>query len=154
VLDIRFPTALQLMLSLAYAAEQDAGLLSSGQLALSLGTNPSLVRKLLAPLERDGLVASMMGKNGGVRLNRPAAEITLHQIYRSVIADKRVWQERTDVPHRCLVSTHAQRHFMELAEEAERAVADALTRRTLEQSLRELQQYEDKREVRSSRKRA
>jgi hypothetical protein len=40
------------------------------------------------------------------------------------------------------------------AEEAERAVADALNRRTLEQSLRELQRYEDKREVRSSRKRA
>ena len=61
MLDIRFSSALKAMLFLAAAAEQGSPTLSSAQLAEGLGTNPSLVRKLLVPLARGGLVVSTKG---------------------------------------------------------------------------------------------
>jgi Iron-dependent Transcriptional regulator len=75
MIDVRFPTALQIMLSLALAEQQSVSRLSSKQLAQSLGANPSFVRKLLVPLVQNKLLSSQMGKAGGVRLARPAAEI-------------------------------------------------------------------------------
>src|SRR5258708_11046117 len=81
MIDVRFPTALQIMLSLALADRNGVSHLSSAELAKSLGANPSLVRKLLVPLVRSNLLRSQMGKTGGVRLARPVAEITLRDIY-------------------------------------------------------------------------
>jgi hypothetical protein len=70
MIDVRFPTALQLMLNLALAHAEGVAQLSSTQLAGALGTNPSLVRKLLSPLANSGLVRSSFGRDGGIR--RPA----------------------------------------------------------------------------------
>ena len=101
---VRFPTALQIMLSLALADRTSQ--LSSAELAKSLGANPSFVRKLLVPLVQSKLLRSQMGKTGGVRLARPAAEITLRDIYGAVVADTKIWAPRTGIPHRCLVSSN------------------------------------------------
>lgn len=86
MIDVRFPTALQIMLGLALAEQQSVPHLTSTQLAESLGANPSFVRKLLVPLVQSKLLSSQMGKAGGVRLARPAADITLRDIYRAVVA--------------------------------------------------------------------
>ena len=59
-------------------------MLTSSQLAVGVGSVASLVRKLLAQLAKDGLVTGVAGRSGGVRLARPASEITLAEIYRSV----------------------------------------------------------------------
>ncbi|HEX8536957.1 MAG TPA: Rrf2 family transcriptional regulator [Cystobacter sp.] len=136
--DLRFPTALQMMLGLVLAEREGVATMSSTQLAEGLGANPSLVRKLLVPLVRAGLVQSFMGKSGGVRLGRPAGEITLRDIYCCVTDGKKLWSARSNVPHRCLVSSNIERFFDELADEAEQAMLDTLGRRTLEQSFAEL----------------
>ena len=68
MIDVRFPTALQIMLSLALAERNAVSHLSSAELAKSLGANPSFVRKLLVPLVQSNLLRSQMGKAGGVRL--------------------------------------------------------------------------------------
>src|ERR1700737_4841888 len=68
MIDIRFPTALHLMLSLALAHAEGVAQLSSAQLANGLGANPSLVRKLLVPLANAGLVHATYGRDGGIRL--------------------------------------------------------------------------------------
>jgi Rrf2 family transcriptional repressor of oqxAB len=52
MLDLRFPTAVQMMLSLALAKEEGIERLSSTRLAQSLNANPSLVRTLLFRLFR------------------------------------------------------------------------------------------------------
>ena len=119
-IDVRFPTALQITLSLALAEEQSVSHLSSTQLAENLGANPSFVRKLLVPLVQNKLLSSQMGKAGGVRLARPAAEITLRDIYRAVVADTKIWAPRTGVPHRCLVSSNVQGYFEELIDDGRR----------------------------------
>jgi Rrf2 family transcriptional repressor of oqxAB len=140
VLDTRFPTTLQAMLLLAVAEQEAEPTLSSTQLAQALGTNPSLVRKLLVPLVRDGWVTSTKGRNGGVRLALPPDRITLRDVFRSTVEDKPLWEPRPDGPHVCMVSTHAFEYFAALTTDAEKAVLDMLGSLTLADSLRDLEE--------------
>jgi Rrf2 family transcriptional regulator, repressor of oqxAB len=126
VIDVRFPTALQIMLSLALADRNSISQLSSAELAKSLGANPSFVRKLLVPLVQSKLLRSQMGKAGGVRLARPADEITLRDIYCAVVADTKIWAPRTGIPKRCLVSSNVQGYFEELIDDAQDAILSML----------------------------
>ena len=155
VIDVRFPTALQVMLSLALADRSGVSQLSSAELAKSLGANPSFVRKLLGPLVQSKLLRSQMGKTGGVRLAQPAAEITLRDIYRAVVADTKIWAPRTGIPRRCLVSSNVQGYFEELIDDAQDAILSMLGRRTLLEVLTELEVRENaKRQVRNPSRRA
>lgn len=137
MIDVRFPTALQLMLNLAFAHSEGVAQLSSTQLAGALGTNPSLVRKLLSPLANAGLVRSRFGRDGGIRLGRPTNAITLQEIYSAVLGDKSLWTPRA-VPHQCLVSSNVERYFVDLAAKADDAVLRTLEHKTLADSLSEL----------------
>ena len=138
MLDVRFSSALKAMLLLGHAEEQGSPVLSSTQLARSLDMNPSLVRKLMVPLVQDGLVASVKGRNGGVRLGRPADRIALGEIYRSALGDKPLWAPRPDGPRECLVTNHSAEYFARLTDETEAAVLGTLAGRTLADSLDEL----------------
>jgi Rrf2 family protein len=57
---------------------------TSEQLAEGANKNPVVVRRLLGPLRDAGLLTSQPGPGGGWRLSRPAAEITLKDIYRAL----------------------------------------------------------------------
>ena len=138
MLDVRFSSSLKAMLLLGHAEEEGHPVLSSTQLARSLDTNPSLVRKLMVPLVQDGLVASIKGRGGGVRLGRPADRITLREIYQSAVGDKPLWAPRADGPRECLVTNHSAEYFLRLTDETEAAVLGALAGRTLADSLDEL----------------
>jgi Rrf2 family transcriptional regulator, repressor of oqxAB len=153
MLDVRFPSALKAMLLLGHAEEQGSPMLSSTQLARSLKTNPSLVRKLMVPLVQHGLVASMQGRSGGVRLGRSADKITLGEIYRSSIGDKPLWAPRPEGPRECLVTNHSAEYFVRLTAETEAAVLAALAGRTLADSLDELRAIERAGGARASRTR-
>ncbi len=109
---------------------------------MALGPNPSLVRKLLVPLVRSGLVRSTMGKHGGVQLGRPSAEIALGDIYLATQGAGRLWSARPEMPHVCLITSTAGDFFRNLADQAEQAVLTFLGQRTLERSLAELRGLE------------
>jgi Rrf2 family transcriptional repressor of oqxAB len=138
MLDVRFSSALKAMLLLGHAEEEGSPVLSSTQLARSLDTNPSLVRKLMVPLVQGALVVSIKGRSGGVRLGRPADRITLGEIYRSAIGDKPLFAPRREGPRECLVTNHSAEYFARLTDETEAAVLSALAGRTLADSLDEL----------------
>lgn len=57
---------------------------TSRDIAGSVATNPVVIRRLLAQLARAGIVESSHGAKGGFRLARPAAKVSLHDIYRAV----------------------------------------------------------------------
>lgn len=61
MLDYRFPTALQMVLSVAMA-EQMGERSTSAILAYGLEANPSFIRKLMVPLTRDGIIVSTLGR--------------------------------------------------------------------------------------------
>ncbi|HBU2976221.1 TPA: Rrf2 family transcriptional regulator [Klebsiella pneumoniae] len=142
MLDYRFPTALQMVLSVAMA-EQMGERSTSAILAYGLEANPSFIRKLMVPLTRDGIIVSTLGRNGSIHLGRngsihlgrPANKITLRDIYLSVIEDKKLWASRPDVPARCVVSANACWYFKSVADEAEQASLNVLARHTVASAL-------------------
>ena len=140
--DVRFPTALQIMLSLALAHEEGVPMLTSSHLAVGVGSVASLVRKLLAQLAKGGLVTGVAGRSGGVRLARSASEITLAEIYRSVMQGGPLWSTRKDIPHRCIVSTHMDDFFAKLTSDAETAMLVSLSSMTLASSLQKMRSVE------------
>ena len=146
MIDLRFPTALQIMLSLALAEEEGLEPVSSAQLAEGLNTDSSVVRRLLQPLIRTGLVESLMGKNGGVRLGRPADKITLHDILSTVTSDKKIWKRRGNIPHRCVVSTYFDPFFGGIIDDTEDMMLELLSNRTLAQSLSQLHRMDERNE--------
>ena len=138
MIDVRFPTALQMMLSLALAQAEGVERLSSAELAEGVDSNPTFVRRLLMPLIQAGLVRSTMGRDGGVSLGVDAAEITLGEIYKATMGDKRLWTGRSDIPHRCLVSCNVERFFGDLAGEVDESVFRLLDKQTLANALSQL----------------
>jgi Rrf2 family transcriptional regulator, repressor of oqxAB len=138
MIDVRFPTALQMMLSLALAQAEGVERLSSAELAEGVDSNPTFVRRLLAPLMQAGLVRSTMGRDGGVSLSGDAAAISLGEIYTATMGNKRLWTGRSDIPHRCVVTRNVERFFGNLADEVDESVVRLLGGRTLADALLEL----------------
>ncbi|MDE1990851.1 MAG: Rrf2 family transcriptional regulator [Rhizobiaceae bacterium] len=137
MIDTRFPTAFQIVLMVA-VKNREGLRCTSFELAAGIGSNPSFVRKLLVRLNQSGILVSSAGKNGGIRLGRPTSEISLHDVYSSVISDKRLWAARDDVPCHCPVSTHITELFEDVARRAEFAVMGALNDLTIADTLRRL----------------
>ena len=147
MIDMRFSTAVQVVLSVALA-EHDDFRCTSKMLAEGLGTNPSLIRKLLFPLSRDGLISPSVGKGGGLRLGRAADQITLRDVYQSVIENKAILAIRDDIPSRCRISANINEFFDTVTGEAERAMLETLQRRTIAESLADILRLDERRRSR------
>ena len=76
----RFAVAVHILTLLASAD----GPVPSSLIAGSVGTNPALIRRLVAQLADAGLVVSQMGAAGGATLARPADRITLLDVFHVV----------------------------------------------------------------------
>jgi Rrf2 family protein len=70
--------------ALALLAWHDGDSHNSREIAGSVATNPVVIRRLFAQLARAGIVDSTHGAKGGFRLARPAAKISLFDVYRAV----------------------------------------------------------------------
>ncbi len=141
MIDTRFSTALQIVISVA--VNEEANLRTTSQsLATGLDTNASFVRKLLVPLIEDGILISLIGNKGGISLGRPRNEIQLSQIYSSVIGEKRIWATRQDVPPDGLVGENICDLSEYLCDKAEQAVVDMLGSVTIDDSIAELRRIE------------
>ena len=69
---------------LALREREGLGPATSEELAASVNTNPVVVRRLVGELRRAGLVRTRRGAGGGTSLARPAAQISLRQVYDAV----------------------------------------------------------------------
>ncbi len=77
----RFATGVHALVLLAAEPET---LQTSNDIARKLNTNPVVIRRVLAALQKAELVSSQKGPSGGSRLSRPAKSITLRDVYRAV----------------------------------------------------------------------
>src|SRR5690349_11294401 len=68
---------------LLHMAEQRAPV-TSQTLAKAMGTNPVVIRRVMAGLREQGYVRSEKGHGGGWTLARDLAEITLRDIYDAI----------------------------------------------------------------------
>ncbi len=62
---------------LMYCAANDAPLSRIGDIAKAYSVSELFLFKILQPLTKSGLVESVRGRNGGIRLGREAAKISL-----------------------------------------------------------------------------
>ncbi len=80
-----------------------AGPVTSDQLARAMGTNPVVVRRVMAGLREQGLVHSEKGHGGGWTLAREPSDITLADIYRAVGAPTIIAMSHRSENPGCLV---------------------------------------------------
>src|ERR1700688_3465639 len=141
MIDLRFPTALQIVLGIQIAQE-DRVRCTSQKLADSLGVKASFVRKLLVPLSRERIIIATLGKGGGVRLARRPEAITLRDVYLAVTDEKKLWVAREGVPCQCVASANIGQFFECLAGEAEGLVLEMLASRTVADSVAQIRKLE------------
>lgn len=100
-------------------------------LAGSVNTHATCLRRVLAALARHGLVLALEGRHGGYRLARPAAEITLAEVYRAVGGAPVLRPNPATANPRCPISVAMTMAFAEIAADAEARFQDALAQRSL-----------------------
>lgn len=86
-INTRFPVAVHMLALIELNKTQPS---TSELMALSVGTNPVVIRQLMSVLKRAGLIETQSGVPG-CHLAKPAEEITLREIYRAV-------QKKSDAP--------------------------------------------------------
>ena len=74
----RFAVAIHTMGVLAFVND---GPVSSEMIAKSVDTNPVVIRRIIRRFVKHGLVSVRMGTGGGASLTKPAADISLAEIY-------------------------------------------------------------------------
>ncbi|MEO7215332.1 Rrf2 family transcriptional regulator [Mucilaginibacter sp.] len=123
----RFPIALHIM-TLLCSAER---MLSSEYMAGSINVNSVLVRKELSNLIKNKLVSSQEGKNGGYTLARPAAQITLAEIYETVKPEAVLGQAKNQPNPACPIGKQINQHITDLYVDVDKALMQRLGNTTL-----------------------
>ena len=111
---------------------------SSRDLAEFQGVSPTYVAKLFTQLEKAGIVASEEGIQGGYRLARPAADITVLDVVRALEGEKPLFRCR-EVRRNCTLysedppdwATRGVCAIHALMLEAEKRMQETLGERTL-----------------------
>ncbi len=67
---------------LMYCAANGDNLSRIPEIAKAYGVSELFLFKILQPLQKSGLVQTVRGRNGGVRLNKPAEDISLFDVVR------------------------------------------------------------------------
>lgn len=123
----RFSLALH---TLGHMAAEPQKVSTSSEIAKHAGTNPVVVRRVLGPLREAGLVTSEKGHAGGWLLARPAAEISLADVY-SALGEKLFGQGDTSDKPDCAVEHMLQRHVSDILGELEATLVQRLSQTTL-----------------------
>ena len=104
---------------------------SSERMAGSINTNASLVRRLLGVLAAAGLTTSQMGTGGGAFLARPAATITLFDVYQAVQTGELFGQPNEAANPVCPVGRHVQAALVTHLARGEQALAHELAQTSI-----------------------
>lgn len=124
----QFSIAVHLMLALGYGGGQQA---TSGELAKSINTSPSFVRRILAKLSKAGLVATTTGKSGSCLLAKKAEDISLLEIYKAVDAPQTFAIHDYPVQNSCRVSCNIEAVMKRVLERAQNSFEGSLGDTTL-----------------------
>ena len=125
--NLRFSVALHILTLLA---SKGTGLLTSEEIASSVDTNPVVIRRVMASLRESGLVESRPGVNGGWKLTKPAASITLCKVFESVQEENLISMHAHPNPH-CPIGGHIRDSLQGVFAQAEKALHSSLSKRTV-----------------------
>ena len=111
----------------------------SEEIAASICTNPSVVRRILGDLARAGLTSSLLGKGGGALLARGPKKITLLEIFNAVEDQSLVAMHRTPPSKACDIGRTIQPVLRSVTQKAEAAFFAELGEHSLKDVLRSVQ---------------
>lgn len=116
---------------LAVLAYQEGDPVTSGFLAVSVNTNPVVIRRLLLALQQAKLVETRKGAGSGSRLRRSPGRINLAQVYRAVEDDEPFAMPRGKPNQACPVGNCIQQTLVKVFVSVESALERELARTTL-----------------------
>ena len=127
-MDTKFSVAVHILILISESPPP----INSDQIAMSVGTNASYVRKILALLKKAGIVHGHQGISGYSLLFAPK-RLTLLQIYQAVMEQPKphlldVHQNPSD---RCIVGHHIRTVLTGIFADVEDAFARSLSNKTL-----------------------
>ena len=127
-MDTRFSSALHMLILISEADTP----MTSEQIAGSVGTNATYIRKIAGSLKNAGIIESRQGV-GGFTLLIPAERLTLLRIYRAVNGSGGVslFDLHQNPNDRCIVGKHIKPVLQKEFSSLENVVSQALNGRTL-----------------------
>jgi len=127
----QFSIAVHIMAGLAYGG--CAKNMTSANLAASVNTSPSFVRRILAKLSKASLIETSTGKAGSCWLARDAKTVSLLDIYRAVDAPKVFAIHEYSEMKGCAVSCHIKQALERALAKTQKAMEASLADITLAQ---------------------
>jgi Rrf2 family protein len=124
----QFAIATHIMAALGHAAGKEV---NSAEIAGSVNTSSSFVRRILAKLSKAGLVKTATGKGGSCWLARPARHISLLDVYRAVEAPKAFAIHQYPPEKQCPVSCGIKPALNRVLAETQQAIEGSLKRKSL-----------------------
>lgn len=132
----QFAIAAHIMTALAYRQGKDT---SSAELALSVNTSASFIRRTLAKLSKAGLVKTTVGKTGACRLEKAPERISLLDIYRAVDAPKAFAIHPYEEQKNCRVSCRIKASLERALERAQSGMEASLSKISLAEILMDVE---------------
>jgi Rrf2 family protein len=129
----RMAVATHIMVFVGYEQKtmKPGEVLSSDFIAGSVNTNPVVVRRILSDLQKAGLIESQSGRNGGVRLSKPAARVNLLDIYQAVEGGA-IFKFNPNPPNpKCSISTSMEHIIEPVFDSVEEALENRLKKTSL-----------------------
>lgn len=123
----RFAVSVHVLSTLALSTEP----VSSSVLAQSASTGAVVIRQLLGRLRAAGLVICRQGKGGGATLARPAADITLLEVFDAVETATLFGTHRCAPSTRCYIGRNVLSALGRVTERAESAMRAELAGKTI-----------------------
>lgn len=120
--------------------------MTSERIALSVNTNPAVVRRLLMQLSAAGLTASQLGTGGGAILAKAPEDISLLDIYSAVDELELFPLHRSPPNVKCLVGRNITDVLRDVADSAESEVRKELAGRKLADVVKAVIRHEARRD--------
>ena len=133
----RLTVAVHILSWMALVARQGEEWVTSDRIAVSVNTNPVVIRRALGQMRNRKLVRSQRGNGAGWSLARPAASISLLEVYESVESGA-VFGLHAGVPNQaCPIGRGIQPTLRRVYGDVEQALRGELARTSIEDVLGE-----------------
>lgn len=130
----RFAVSIHILTILAASPD---GAVTSDAIAVSVGTNPVVIRRTMAALRQFGLVDSRPGTSGGWRLAKPAHQITLCQVFNASNIDV-IFAMHEHPDDDCLIGGNIQVALTKVFGKAQGVLEAALSQFTIADILQDI----------------
>lgn len=140
-MDTRFSSAIHILIMIAGAETP----MTSDQIAVSVGTNASYIRRITGLLKKQGIIDSRQGISGFTLLVDPE-ELTLLRVYRAVAESDRVhvFDLHQNPNDQCIVGRHIRPVLTEVFRGIEEKAEQELKDTTLADCMKKMEREIDR----------